>query len=60
MVRPERELEFLGNTLFIPMFFISIGFLIDVKLFVQRKRLRAPHKSFVSPEKSSSESWEER
>jgi Kef-type K+ transport system membrane component KefB len=31
----KRELEFLGNTLFIPMFFVSIGFLIDVKLFVQ-------------------------
>jgi Kef-type K+ transport system membrane component KefB len=27
------ELEFLGNTLFIPMFFITIGFLIDVRAF---------------------------
>ena len=25
----KAELEFLGNTLFIPMFFVSIGFLID-------------------------------
>jgi len=31
----REELEFLGNTLFIPMFFVSIGFLIDVKVFVQ-------------------------
>jgi Kef-type K+ transport system membrane component KefB len=31
----KEELEFLGNTLFIPMFFISIGFLIDVQVFVQ-------------------------
>jgi Kef-type K+ transport system membrane component KefB len=29
------ELEFLGNTLFIPMFFVSIGFLIDVHVFLQ-------------------------
>ena len=26
----KKELEFLGNTLFIPMFFVTIGFLIDV------------------------------
>jgi Kef-type K+ transport system membrane component KefB len=31
----KKELEFLGNTLFIPMFFLTIGFLIDVKVFVQ-------------------------
>jgi Kef-type K+ transport system membrane component KefB len=31
----KEELEFLGNTLFIPMFFVSIGFLIDVKVFLQ-------------------------
>jgi Kef-type K+ transport system membrane component KefB len=31
----KEELEFLGNTLFIPMFFVSIGFLIDVGVFVQ-------------------------
>jgi Kef-type K+ transport system membrane component KefB len=31
----KQELEFLGNTLFIPMFFVSIGFLIDVRLFLQ-------------------------
>jgi Kef-type K+ transport system membrane component KefB len=30
----KEELEFLGNTLFIPMFFVSIGFLIDVGVFV--------------------------
>ena len=30
-----RSLEFLGNTLFIPMFFVSIGFLIDVQVFVR-------------------------
>ncbi len=29
----KHELEFLGNTLFIPMFFISVGFLIDVRVF---------------------------
>jgi Kef-type K+ transport system membrane component KefB len=31
----KEQLEFLGNTLFIPMFFVSIGFLIDVELFLQ-------------------------
>jgi Kef-type K+ transport system membrane component KefB len=31
----KEELEFLGNTLFIPMFFVTIGFLIDVRLFFQ-------------------------
>jgi Kef-type K+ transport system membrane component KefB len=31
----KEELEFLGNTLFIPTFFVSIGFLIDVDVFVQ-------------------------
>jgi Kef-type K+ transport system membrane component KefB len=31
----RTELEFLGNTLFIPMFFVSIGFLIDVEVFEQ-------------------------
>jgi len=31
----KEQLEFLGNTLFIPMFFVSIGFLIDVELFWQ-------------------------
>jgi Kef-type K+ transport system membrane component KefB len=31
----KQELEFLGGTLFIPMFFVSIGFLIDVKVFLQ-------------------------
>jgi Kef-type K+ transport system membrane component KefB len=30
----KRELEFLGNTLFIPIFFVSIGFLIDVRVFL--------------------------
>jgi Kef-type K+ transport system membrane component KefB len=30
----KEEVEFLGNTLFIPMFFVSIGFLIDVRLFM--------------------------
>jgi Kef-type K+ transport system membrane component KefB len=29
------QLDFLGNTLFIPMFFVSIGFLIDVRVFLQ-------------------------
>jgi Kef-type K+ transport system membrane component KefB len=29
----KHELEFLGNTLFIPMFFITVGFLIDVNVF---------------------------
>ena len=31
----REELEFLGNTLFIPMFFVTIGFLIDVQVFLQ-------------------------
>jgi Kef-type K+ transport system membrane component KefB len=31
----KQELEFLGNTLFIPMFFVTIGFLIDVQVFLQ-------------------------
>jgi Kef-type K+ transport system membrane component KefB len=29
------QLDFLGTTLFIPMFFVSIGFLIDVQVFLQ-------------------------
>lgn len=29
----KHELEFLGNTLFIPMFFITVGFLIDLRVF---------------------------
>jgi Kef-type K+ transport system membrane component KefB len=31
----KEQLDFLGNTLFIPMFFVSIGFLIDVRVFAQ-------------------------
>jgi Kef-type K+ transport system membrane component KefB len=31
----KEDLEFLGHTLFIPMFFVSIGFLIDVRVFLQ-------------------------
>jgi Kef-type K+ transport system membrane component KefB len=31
----KKELEFLGNTLFIPMFFVTIGFLIDIQVFLQ-------------------------
>jgi Kef-type K+ transport system membrane component KefB len=31
----KEQLDFLGNTLFIPMFFVSIGFLIDVEVFLQ-------------------------
>jgi Kef-type K+ transport system membrane component KefB len=31
--RAKHELEFLGNTLFIPMFFITVGFLIDLRVF---------------------------
>ena len=31
----KRQLEFLGNTLFIPMFFLTIGFLIDIRVFAQ-------------------------
>jgi Kef-type K+ transport system membrane component KefB len=30
----KEQLEFLGKTLFIPMFFVSIGFLIDVRVFI--------------------------
>lgn len=29
----KEQLEFLGNTLFIPAFFLAIGFLIDVRVF---------------------------
>jgi Kef-type K+ transport system membrane component KefB len=29
----KDELEMLGNTLFIPMFFVTIGFLIDIRVF---------------------------
>ncbi len=29
----KEELEFLGNALFIPAFFVTIGFLIDVRVF---------------------------
>jgi Kef-type K+ transport system membrane component KefB len=31
----KEQLEFVGNTLFIPMFFVSIGFLIDVRVFAE-------------------------
>jgi Kef-type K+ transport system membrane component KefB len=31
----KEELEFLGNTLFIPAFFLAVGFLIDVRVFVE-------------------------
>jgi Kef-type K+ transport system membrane component KefB len=31
----KEQLEFLGNTLFIPMFFVSIGFLVKVDEFLQ-------------------------
>jgi Kef-type K+ transport system membrane component KefB len=31
----KEQLDFLGNTLFIPMFFVSIGFLIDVQVFLK-------------------------
>jgi Kef-type K+ transport system membrane component KefB len=31
----KEGLEFLGDTLFIPMFFVSIGFLINVQVFLQ-------------------------
>jgi Kef-type K+ transport system membrane component KefB len=31
----KEELEFLGKALFIPMFFVSIGFLIDVEVFLR-------------------------
>jgi Kef-type K+ transport system membrane component KefB len=34
----KEQVEFLGNTLFIPMFFVSIGFLIDVGVFLQTLR----------------------
>jgi Kef-type K+ transport system membrane component KefB len=33
--KAKEQLEFLGDTLFIPMFFVSIGFLIDVPVFLQ-------------------------
>ena len=31
----KKEVEFLGNTIFIPIFFVSIGFLINVRVFLQ-------------------------
>lgn len=31
----KEDLDFLGSTLFIPMFFVSIGFLIDVRVFLE-------------------------
>jgi Kef-type K+ transport system membrane component KefB len=31
----QEQLDFLGKTLFIPMFFVSIGFLIDVQVFLE-------------------------
>jgi Kef-type K+ transport system membrane component KefB len=31
----KEQLDFLGNALFIPMFFVSIGFLIDVRVFLE-------------------------
>lgn len=30
----KEELEFLGNSLFVPMFFVTVGFLIDVRVFL--------------------------
>jgi len=34
----KEDLELLGNTLFIPAFFVTIGFLIDVNVFVETIR----------------------
>ena len=31
----KAELEFLGNTLFIPVFFVTVGFLINPRVFVE-------------------------
>jgi Kef-type K+ transport system membrane component KefB len=31
----KKEVEFLGNTIFIPIFFVSIGFLVNVRVFLQ-------------------------
>jgi Kef-type K+ transport system membrane component KefB len=31
----KEELEFLGNLLFIPAFFLTVGFLIDVRVFLE-------------------------
>jgi Kef-type K+ transport system membrane component KefB len=33
--KAKEQLEFVGNTLFIPMFFVSIGFLIRLRVFAQ-------------------------
>jgi Kef-type K+ transport system membrane component KefB len=33
--RAKEDLEFLGNTLFIPIFFIMVGFLIDLRVFAE-------------------------
>ena len=32
--KAKEDLEFLGNSLFIPMFFITVGFLINLKVFL--------------------------
>jgi Kef-type K+ transport system membrane component KefB len=37
----KEQLDFLGNSLFIPMFFVSIGFLIDVEVFLETLVARA-------------------
>lgn len=31
----KEELEFLGNSLFVPMFFVVVGFLINVRVFAE-------------------------
>ena len=31
----KEQLEFLGNSLFVPSFFVVVGFLIDVRVFSQ-------------------------
>jgi Kef-type K+ transport system membrane component KefB len=36
--KAKEELEFIGNTFFIPVFFISIGFLIDLGVFFRTLR----------------------
>jgi Kef-type K+ transport system membrane component KefB len=33
--KAKEELEFIGNSLFVPMFFIVVGFLINVRVFYQ-------------------------
>jgi Kef-type K+ transport system membrane component KefB len=40
--RARENLEFLGNSLFIPLFFLTLGFIIDIPVFFQTLRENLP------------------